>query len=78
MVYDKNLKPTTVYDGLKIRGAYSVSQKFLYTISDTLQKGFTVRKYKKDGTKETADIRGLRDPSGLYVYDVNALLAGLV
>ena len=55
-----------------------MSQKFLYTISDTLQKGFTVRKYKKDGTKETAEITGSRDPSGLYVYDVNALLAGLV
>ena len=55
-----------------------MSQKFLYTISDTLQKGFTVRKYKKDGTKETAEITGSRDPSGLYVYDVNALLVGLV
>ena len=68
-----------MYEGLKIRGAFSIHQGYLYTISDTMKTGkYSVTKFLKDGTQDETEIAGKRDPSGLYVYDVNAMLNGQV
>lgn len=78
-IYDRKQKPHYVYEKLKIRGAYSVHQGYLYTISDTMKEKYTVTKYKKNGAREkTGGPEGNLNTSGLFIFDVDAMFTGQI
>ena len=71
--------PKIVYKGLEIRGAMSIDQNYLYTISDSIKnENYSVKKFLKDGTHSEEEVTVPKVVSGLYVYDVDAMLNGKI
>ena len=76
-VYNKEMEIRLTFDGLNIRSCHDVHQGYLYTISNSLKRPYTITDDEHDSDPQKP-VNFKFSGSGFYVYDIEKLLEGRV